>query len=675
MYVHKVIQSGSLIQSRQEHVATSDENGVVSFTVPRNSTAWINGNFYAGSTSFNVDSGVSVAVPDSATATLESLGAAVTVPTQGLTVKSNGSALAHLIGTLDFSSDFTLTESPTGEANISLSVATVVSNEAVQDALSMFFPDSGAYDWTYDDAGNRESLVIAPATGSVNGLMSAADKVLVDAIPSTYATIANLTAEAAARAASDALLVPQTRTVNGHALSGNVSVTPTDLGLVIGTNVQAWDTDLDAIAALAASNDDIIQRKSGVWANRSIAQLKADLSLSGTNTGDQDLSGYGLKASSLAQFAATTSLELKTLISDETGSGALVFATSPALVTPTLGVATATSINKVALTAPATSATLTILDGKTLTVNKSLTFDGTDGTTMTFPSTSATIARTDAANSFAGTQTFTGQIANTLNGALSAPAVLISGTPVATGGTATTTKPLVLIETAGATSTGWSLTGTMFGVNAPSGFTGRLIDFQLNGATRMYLSSGGAAATLTGFYSAVNTSFNTGAGMTSPSDKVWEILDWNDTGVIRLNFAGNTASFPALKRSGATLLARLADDSAPTALLASRLVTAKTGNYSVLAADTQTFFTNTGAAGAVNFTLPTAAAGLTFEFYIDAAQTVTVTAGASTTIRVGASVTAAAGNVSANTVGNRIRLVAISATQWVGDSTGTWTFT
>jgi hypothetical protein len=51
-----------------------------------------------------------------------------------------------------------------------------------------------------------------------------------------------------------------------------------------------------------------------------------------------------LTTGTLAQFAATTSLQLKTLISDETGSGALVFATSPTLVTPDLGVATATSI-------------------------------------------------------------------------------------------------------------------------------------------------------------------------------------------------------------------------------------------------------------------------------------------------------------------------------------------
>ena len=39
----------------------------------------------------------------------------------------------------------------------------------------------------------------------------------------------------------------------------------------------------------------------------------------------------------LSQFAATSSAQLATLISDETGSGALVFATSPTLVTPSLG--------------------------------------------------------------------------------------------------------------------------------------------------------------------------------------------------------------------------------------------------------------------------------------------------------------------------------------------------
>lgn len=107
--------------------------------------------------------------------------------------------------------------------------------------------------------------------------------------------------------------------------------------------------------------------------------------------------------------------------------------TSPALTTPVLGVAAATSINKVALTAPATSATLTILDGKTLTINKSITLEGTDSTVMTFPTTSATIARTDAANTFTGVQTMTSPVLVTPSlGVASATSLAIPNT-AATG--------------------------------------------------------------------------------------------------------------------------------------------------------------------------------------------------------------------------------------------------
>ncbi len=86
---------------------------------------------------------------------------------------------------------------------------------------------------------------------------------------------------------------------------------------------------------------------------------------------------------------------------------------SPTLVTPVLGVATVTTLNKVTITAPASAATLTIVDGKTLTVSKTLSFTGTDSTVMTFPTTSATIARTDAAQSFTGVQTFVAPILGT----------------------------------------------------------------------------------------------------------------------------------------------------------------------------------------------------------------------------------------------------------------------
>ena len=49
-------------------------------------------------------------------------------------------------------------------------------------------------------------------------------------------------------------------------------------------------------------------------------------------------------SSKISALAATTSAELAGVISDETGTGALVFANTPTLVTPVLGAATATSI-------------------------------------------------------------------------------------------------------------------------------------------------------------------------------------------------------------------------------------------------------------------------------------------------------------------------------------------
>lgn len=95
-------------------------------------------------------------------------------------------------------------------------------------------------------------------------------------------------------------------------------------------------------------------------------------------------------------------------VTSSTGTTSVVLSNSPTLVTPTLGVASATSINKVALTAPATGSTLTIADGKTLTASNSLTLAGTDSTTMTFPSSSATVAGLAIAQSFTNKQTFTG---------------------------------------------------------------------------------------------------------------------------------------------------------------------------------------------------------------------------------------------------------------------------
>jgi hypothetical protein len=55
------------------------------------------------------------------------------------------------------------------------------------------------------------------------------------------------------------------------------------------------------------------------------------------------------------------------------------------------GTANNITVNKVTITAPATSSTLTIANGKTLTANNSIELAGTDATTMTFPPASSKV--------------------------------------------------------------------------------------------------------------------------------------------------------------------------------------------------------------------------------------------------------------------------------------------
>ena len=61
-------------------------------------------------------------------------------------------------------------------------------------------------------------------------------------------------------------------------------------------------------------------------------------------TTNANLTGHVTSVGNAAVLGSFTSLQLLTALTDETGSGAHVFATSPTLVTPVLGAATATSV-------------------------------------------------------------------------------------------------------------------------------------------------------------------------------------------------------------------------------------------------------------------------------------------------------------------------------------------
>lgn len=92
----------------------------------------------------------------------------------------------------------------------------------------------------------------------------------------------------------------------------------------------------------------------------------------------------GLGAGVATWLATASSANLRTAITDENGTGALLFdgATSPSFTTPTLGAATATSVNGNTFTAG--SYVLTGAAGKTFTFSNTLTITGTDGSSVAF---------------------------------------------------------------------------------------------------------------------------------------------------------------------------------------------------------------------------------------------------------------------------------------------------
>lgn len=117
-------------------------------------------------------------------------------------------------------------------------------------------------------------------------------------------------------------------------------------------------------------------------------------------------SGVPLFAAGVPTFTGTT------------GTGAFVRAAAPTFtagITVTTNVASGT-FNNVNIVAPGSTAALTLASAKTLAVNNTLTLNGTDGTSFTFPTTNATLARTDAGQTFTGTQVFSSTITGNISG-------------------------------------------------------------------------------------------------------------------------------------------------------------------------------------------------------------------------------------------------------------------
>jgi hypothetical protein len=197
-------------------------------------------------------------------------------------------------------------------------------------------------------------------------------------------------------------------------------------------------------------------------------------------------------ANNLSVFAATTSAQLAGVLSDETGTGLAVFNNAPTLVAPVLGAATATTINKITITQPATGATLTIPDGVTLTG------PAASGTAMTLGNVeTVTGAKTfnDAKLILAGVTSGTTTLKS---GAIAGSSVLTL--PIATdtlvGKATTDTLTNKTFDTAG-TGNSFSINGVAATANSGTGAVVRAAGAALTGLTGLAIRSTGAAFDMT----------------------------------------------------------------------------------------------------------------------------------------------------------------------------------
>jgi len=147
-------------------------------------------------------------------------------------------------------------------------------------------------------------------------------------------------------------------TGNVFQINGTGITAVTGTGSVVLSSSPTLVTPVLGAATATSINGLTISSSTGTLtiANGKTLTASNTLTFTGTDTSSVAFGGGGTvayTANKLSAFAATTSSELAGVISDETGTGALVFANTPTLVTPVLGAATATSIT-------ATSGNMTI---------------------------------------------------------------------------------------------------------------------------------------------------------------------------------------------------------------------------------------------------------------------------------------------------------------------------
>lgn len=326
--------------------------------------------------------------------------------------------VSSAVDTLDFGAGFDITISPAGEANITIDTAEITASLATQAELDAV--SSALNDHIVDvmDAHNATAIgyaghgILAPGdvADALNTLADASGTAsLVTVADTTDAscsvalfesptgslgpkTDAGLTYNAATGVlTATGFNGPLTGNVTGNVTGSSGSCTGNSATATAASGLLSATTTVSVSAAAAPTTGQVLKATSSTtatWQSESGSGSVATDAI-------WDVAGdtvYGTGANTASRLAIGAALSVYCVNSGATapewvasnGTGSIARVISPAFTTPNIGVATATSVNKVALTAPATSATLTIADGATLTVSASATVsNGTHSGTNT----------------------------------------------------------------------------------------------------------------------------------------------------------------------------------------------------------------------------------------------------------------------------------------------------
>jgi hypothetical protein len=372
--------------------------------------------------------------------------------------------------------------------------------------------------------------------------------------------------------------------------AGTTTLTSSSTANQFFTGTQTQTVKLPSTATLTLGQEFIIT-------NNSTGAVTVQTSASGAIT---TIPGGSQSTFTVASISAQTWESEFTGHNTQTGTGAVVLANSPTLVTPTLGAALATSIN--GLTISSTTGTLTIANGKTLTANNTLTFTGTDSSSVAFGTGGTVTYTSNKLSVFSATTS--AELAGVISDETGTGALVFGTSPAFTTSITTASTSFDLFNT-GATTVNAFGEATAVGIGATASATTVTLGGTNTGNT---LKIAGTASGTTNLTSDVTTGIvNLVAGVTTGTVN----LATGGAGTINIGGTGSTTVVKHLTvegttSSGATGTTNIVFSNSPT------LVTPTLGAALATSINGLTISTTTGTLTIANGKTLTASNTLTF---------------------------------------------------------------